>query len=110
MAVTLLVVILGGGGYIVWKSSQADTTPPKDPKVKDPIVKRVDPPPQNDPVVKGPDLEEQKREAYAKLSDAKAAAAELDWNKAEAVAKEASVDGTLIPEAKSFLQQNGLLS
>jgi tetratricopeptide (TPR) repeat protein len=51
------------------------------------------------------DADEQKREAYAKLSDAKTGAAELDFNKAEVLAKEAVVDGTLIPEAKTFLQQ-----
>ena len=101
VGVTLLVVILGGGGYIVWKSSQPDPLPiPKDKPVKDPVVKRDSPP---DPPKA--DLDEAKREAYAKLADAKAGANELDWIKAEAVAKEAVVEGTLIPEAKSFLQQ-----
>ena len=105
VGVTLLVVILGGGGYIVWKSSQPDAVaPPKDKPIKDPVAAVKKDPPPPDPV-KAPDLDELKREAYAKLADAKEGAAELDWNKAEALAKEASVEGTLIPEAKTFLQQ-----
>ncbi len=103
VAVTLLVVILGGGGYIVWKSSQDPVTPkpPKTVAVKDPVNVK-DPVVAPDPVK--PDLDEQKREAFAKLADAREGASELDWNKAEVLAKEAVVEGTLIPEAKSFLQ------
>ncbi len=99
VAVALLVVIIGGGGYMVWKSSQDPVTvPPKDKPVKDPIAVK------NPPEAK-PDLEALKMEALAKLADARQGATELDWNKAEALAKEATVEGTLIAEAKTFLQQ-----
>jgi tetratricopeptide (TPR) repeat protein len=50
------------------------------------------------------DLEALKKVALAKLAEAKEGAAELDWNKAEVLAKEATVEGTLLPEAKAFLQ------
>ncbi len=99
IAVALLVVILGGGGYMVWKSSQETVTPVKDKPVVPVAVKNPNP-----PEVK-PDLEALKMEALAKLADAREGATELDWNKAEALAKEATVEGTLIAEAKTFLQQ-----
>ncbi len=100
IAVALLVVILGGGGYMVWKSSQETVpVPPKDKPVV-PIAVKNPPPPE----VK-PDLEALKMAALAKLADAREGASELDWNKAEALAKEATVEGTLIPEARTFLQQ-----
>jgi tetratricopeptide (TPR) repeat protein len=50
------------------------------------------------------DSEALKKEALAKLAEAKEGAAALDWNKAEVLAKEATVEGSLLPEAKSFLQ------
>lgn len=102
VAVALLVVILGGGGYIVWKSSQDSGGKPKDPIVKKDPVAAKDPVITPDPVK--PDLDELKRAAFAKLADAREGASELDWNKAEVLAKEATVEGTLLPEAKAFLQ------
>lgn len=99
IAVTLLVVILGGGGYMLWKSGQ-DPVTPKDKPVKDPVAVKT---PKVDDTPKV-DLEALKKAALAKLEEAKEGAAELDWNKAEVLAKEASVEGVLIPEAKSFLQ------
>ena len=98
IAVTLLVVILGGGGYMLWKSGQ-DPVGPKDKPPKDPVV--VKNPPIEPPKV---DLDALKQAALAKLSAAKDAVGELDWNKAEVLAKEANVEGTLLPEAKTFLQ------
>lgn len=94
IAVTLLVVILGGGGYMVWKSSQETAVIPKDKPLKDPIA------------VKNPadNTKAELEEARAKLAEAKSGAAELDWNKAEVLAKEATVEGELLPEAKAFLQ------
>ena len=49
------------------------------------------------------DLEALKKEALAKLAEAKVGASDLDFNKAEVLAKEATVDGALLPEAKTFL-------
>jgi pSer/pThr/pTyr-binding forkhead associated (FHA) protein len=98
IAITLLVVILGGGGYLFMKSTQEVPTPPK--PTKDPIAKsnpKVDPP--------APDTEALKKAAAAKLDEAKAAAADLDWNKAEVLAKEATVEGELTADAKAFLAQ-----
>ncbi len=102
IAVALLVVIIGGGGYVVWKSRQDPVTvPPRDkPLVKEPIAVKN----PNLPEVK-PDLEALKREALAKLAEAREGASALDWNKAEALAKEATVEGSLVPEAKTFLAQ-----
>ena len=98
IAVALLVVILGGGGYMLWKSGQDPVVTPKPPR--DPIAVVKNPIP--DPVKV--DLEALKKEAFAKLAEARAGAAVLDFNKAEVLAKEATVEGVLIPEARTFLQ------
>jgi ABC transport system ATP-binding/permease protein len=100
VAVALLVVIVGGGGYMVWKSSQEVVVPKP---VKDPVGVATTKPIKDPPEVAKPDLEEARREAFVKLADAREGANELDWNKAEVLAKEATVEGTLIPEAKTFL-------
>lgn len=102
IAVALLVVILGGGGYMLWKSGQNPVVPLKDKPAKGPAAVKKDA--VADPAPVKPDLDEQRREAYAKLGDAKVGAAALDFSKAEVLAKEALVEGALIPEAKTFLQ------
>lgn len=102
VAVTLLVVILGGGGYMLWKSGQdTPVAPPKDKPIKEPVA--VKNPQVTPPEVVKVDLEALKRDALEKLAEAKVGAAELDWSKAEVLAKEATVEGALLPEAKAFL-------
>lgn len=97
VAVALLVVILGGGGYMLYKSGQDPVPLPKDKPPKDPIaVKNPQDPPKSDG-------EALKKAALAKLAQAKEGAEELDFNKAEVLAKEATVEGVLISEAKAFL-------
>lgn len=100
IAAALLVIILGGGGYMLWKSGKdVPTKPPKDPITKTPDQpKNPDQPPKSD-------LDALKRAAAAKLAEAKQAAAELDFAKAEVMAKDATVEGEPIADAKAFLQQ-----
>ncbi|MDP1826341.1 MAG: FHA domain-containing protein [Archangium sp.] len=98
VAVALLVVILGGGGYMLYKSGQDPVPLPKDKPPKDPIA--VKNPVQDPPKA---DAEALKKAALEKLDEAKEGAAALDFNKAEVLAKEATVDGALLPEAKTFL-------
>ena len=98
VGVALLVIILGGGGYMLWKSGQDPVPLPKDKPLKDPALVKN---PVKEPVVV--DTEALKRDALAKLAEAKVGAGELDFNKAEVLGKEATVDGVLLPEAKTFL-------
>jgi pSer/pThr/pTyr-binding forkhead associated (FHA) protein len=110
IAVTVLVVILGGGGYMAWKSTQGGP-PAKDPKekpVKDPVAVKPPPtetPPSN-PATDVAAVEAAKKAAQAKVVEAKQAALELDFNKAEALAKDATgADGMLLLDAKALLGQ-----
>jgi ABC transport system ATP-binding/permease protein len=99
MAVALLVIILGGGGYMLWKSGKdVDPKKPKEPVVKVEAPKTTDDPPKAD-------LEALRTAANVKLSEAKEAAIELDWAQAEVLAKEATVEGELLGDAKTFLAQ-----
>ncbi|MFZ5441085.1 MAG: FHA domain-containing protein [Myxococcota bacterium] len=96
IAVTMLVLLLGGGGYLLWKSSQ-DT--PKPPPPKTAAVNPTTPPEPRK------DTEAAKAAAAQKVADAKAAALELEFEKAEVLAKEAVVDDALVPEAKALIEQ-----
>ena len=101
MAIAILVLLVGGGGYMLIKSNDS-TTPTKKP-TKEPVV-----------AVKNPTTDTAAAEAAKKAADEKAAkdklaiarnaAAALDWNKAELLAKEATVDGEQLPEAADFLK------
>lgn len=100
MAIAILVLLIGGGGYMLMKSG--DPVVPKKPK--EPLVAK------NPTVDDGAAAEaEQKKQALKaaleKLAVAKAAALALDWNKAELSAKDANIDGEVIGEAKDFLSQ-----
>lgn len=101
MAIAILVVILGGGGYMIWKSG-------KDVEVKKPIVKVTPPEPVKgteptvDPAKEAAAL---RAAAVGKVAEARAAALELDFAKAEVLAKEAQVDGEVVPEAKALLAE-----
>lgn len=115
VAVAFLVLIVGGGGYGLWKVSQGSgsTRPPKEPK--DPVAVKTPPkpPPEVPPVVEPPpeppppkvDREALKRAALEKVAEARGAAEGLDFARAEVLAKEATVEGALVPEAKQLLQQ-----
>ncbi|MFO0600794.1 MAG: FHA domain-containing protein [Myxococcaceae bacterium] len=100
VAIAMLVVILGGGGYVIYKSSKDPVAPPpkKDPVAKNnPVPNNVEPPKV--------DTDALKKAAALKVAEAKAAAADLDWAKAEVLAKEAMVEGELTADAKNFLDQ-----
>ena len=108
IGIALLVLLVGGGGYLFYKSGQDG---PKDKPVKEPVAVKpvaVIPPPEPPETPETPepvkvDAEAAKKAALAKLAEAKAAAGDLEWSKAEALARECVVDGNLVPEAKSFL-------
>lgn len=99
IAVAVLVVLLGGGGYAAWKGKQP-VAPPKVPTT--PMANTPKPPVKTDEP-KVVDADAQKVAAAAKLEQARAAAQLLDWSKAELAAKEAVVGDGLIPEATAFL-------
>lgn len=98
-----LVIVLGVGGYAMWKSRQTVTPPqphvdrpPKvDPGTKDPGTK---PPPKEDPAAAKAAIEK-------KLADARIAISTMDWNKAELLLKDCKLDGALHPEARALLAQ-----
>lgn len=96
-----LVIVLGVGGYAMWKSRQSVTPPqphvdhtPKDPGTKDPGVK----PPKEDPAAAKAAIEK-------KLADARIAISTMEWNKAELLLKDCKLDGALHPEARALLAQ-----
>lgn len=91
MAIALLLIILGGG-YGLWRSGLLDSD---EPAPKPPAALKPDP-------AKGPS-NAAKEKAQAALTEATAAAALLDWPKAELLAQSAAVDGNLLPEAKALL-------
>lgn len=98
-----LVIVLGVGGYAMWKSRQSVTPPqphvdhtPKDPGTKDPGVK----PPKEDPAAAKAAIEK-------KLADARIAISTMEWNKAELLLKDCKLDGALHPEARALLTQMG---
>lgn len=113
VGVTFLVLIIGGGGYGLWKVSQSSggaktTREPREPvAVKPPPRAPPDEPRVEEPVPEPPpkeDREALKRAALDKVAEARAAAEALDFLKAEGLAKEATVDGALLSEAKQLLQ------
>lgn len=97
-----LVIVLGVGGYAMWKSRQSvappqphvDRTPKVDPGAKDPGVK----PPKEDPAAAKAAIEK-------KLADARIAISTMEWNKAELLLKDCKLDGALHPEARALLTQ-----
>lgn len=99
-----LVIVLGVGGYAMWKSRQSvappqphvDRTPKVDPGAKDPGVK----PPKEDPAAAKAAIEK-------KLADARIAISTMEWNKAELLLKDCKLDGALHPEARALLTQMG---
>ncbi|PZR09129.1 MAG: hypothetical protein DI536_23130 [Archangium gephyra] len=100
MAIALLVLLIGGGGYMLMKSGEAPT--PRKPK--DPVAVKP-------PVAEDPAADEAAKQAAAlkaaqrKVDQARGAALDLDFNKAEVLAKDATVDGEPISEALDFLKQ-----
>jgi pSer/pThr/pTyr-binding forkhead associated (FHA) protein len=108
------VIILGGGGYALWKS-RSPVEPHKDPQVvvRDPVkpppvdVKDPDPVKQADPVPDEPRVNpEATRKAIAqKISDAKLAIAALDWGKATELLRDCKLDNSIAPEAQQLLTQ-----
>lgn len=99
MAIALLVLLIGGGGYMLMKSGEAPTPKkPKEPVAVKPVV-------EDAAAIEAAKQAEAVKAAQAKVDEAKAAALELDFNKAEVLAKDAQVDGQQIAEAEVFLKQ-----
>lgn len=92
MGLAILVLLIGGGGWLALKSSN-DTTPKKDPAVKTPT------PQENAAEKKAAAL----KVAQAKVEEAKAAAAKLDFEGAEAALGEAKVGGEMLADGKDVL-------
>ncbi len=92
LAITVLVLLVGGGGYLVMKSTEA--TPVPDPTAA----------PANPAVNPEAQRTAQLKVAQSKLIQARAAAAQLDFNNAELMAKEARVGGELISDAREFME------
>lgn len=101
MAIAVLVLLVGGGGYMLMKSGEA--TQPRKTNPKDPTAAGT--PAQDDPAAADAEKAEALKAALAKVEEAKAAALTLDFNQAEVLAKDATVDGELTSEAEAFLRQ-----
>jgi pSer/pThr/pTyr-binding forkhead associated (FHA) protein len=92
LVLAALVIVLGGGGYALWKSQNVVAPPPSH---------RPDP----SPGTARPDPASARAEVEGKLSEARAAIAALDWNKAELLLNSCKLDGALHPEARALLTQ-----
>lgn len=107
VSITVLVILLGGGGYVLWKSGQPATAPKNLPPTT-PIATRPTPPEpaKTDPAVDtAADDAKALEAAKANVEQARAAAAAMDFNKAELLARDAKVKDAPIPEATAFLAQ-----
>ncbi len=112
---TVAVLVLGGGGYGLWKSmsSGGDVPPKKDPVVvKQPeVVKAPETPEQPvkqpDVVVEPPreDPEAARKAADAAVAEAKQAIASGDFDRAELLLKGCKVGDSPCPEARPLLVQ-----
>lgn len=93
-----LVIVLGVGGYAVWKSKQTVAPPQhadRNPKAgTDPGTK----PPKEDPAAAKAAIEK-------KLADARVAISTMEWNKAEVLLNDCKLDGAIHPEARALLAQ-----
>ncbi len=99
MAIAILVLLIGGGGYMLMKSG--DPVTPKKPK--EPVATKT--PTEDAALAEAEQKRQALKAALDKLAAGKAAALALDWNKAELSAKDANIDGEIIGEAKDFLAQ-----
>lgn len=109
VAAALLVILVGGGGYALWKSGQGVEPKPRPPP--DPVVRTTPPrpPPEQprpvEPVQPAVDPAVARQAVEEKLKDARAAIDVLDWEKATALLREATIDGSQHPEARQLLTQ-----
>lgn len=100
--IAALVVVVGVGGYLLWKQGQGTETPPR---VVTPVPPPVEPTPDPTPTpavnptppeANGPSIEQQ-------IADGEAAIRSLDWIKAESILTNCKVGDTLHPKAKQLL-------
>lgn len=116
VAVALLVIVIGGGGYAIFKSSGDPKPKPNNPIANNPVANNppsngtepehpVDPPVKNpvNPPVNVNDDPTAKNDKI--IADAEAAIEELDFTTAEAFLRQCKVGESLCPKAEKMLTQ-----